>query len=213
LINDGHGHFDFHPLPRIAQVSPGFGPAIVDVDADGNDDVYLVQNFYHPQREAIRMDGGVSQLLLGDGKGGLRPVPPHESGLVVPGDARGLCIADLNRDGRPDFLVTQNDGDLLEFENHAGTNNRMLTIRLIGHRGNPTAVGARVTLERSDGMKQLEETHCGGGYLSQSSPTLFFGLGPTAQPQRVTVRWPDGSVSVFPVKSDETTLTLKQPDR
>jgi hypothetical protein len=212
LMNDGHGHFDFHPLPRIAQVAPGFAPAIVDVDADGNDDVYFVQNFYNPQREAIRMDGGVSQLLLGDGKGGLRPVPPYESGLVVPGDAKGLCVADLNQDGRPDFLVTVNDGELLAFENHSGKENRMLTIRLVGRQGNPTAVGAHVTMERSDGVKITEETHCGGGYLSQSTSMLFFGLGRDTQAERVVVRWPDGTQTAFPVSGSPTTLTLKQPD-
>ena len=48
LLNDGLGRFEFRALPRIAQVSPGFAPAIVDVDADGHNDVYFVQNFYAP---------------------------------------------------------------------------------------------------------------------------------------------------------------------
>ena len=96
LWNDGSGKFTFRPLPRLAQVSPAFGPAIVDVDGDGNNDVYLVQNFYHSQREVTRMDSGVSQLLLGDGKGGFECVSPHDSGLVVPGDAKGLAVTDLN---------------------------------------------------------------------------------------------------------------------
>ena len=210
LLNDGSGRFQFNPLPRIAQVSPGFGPAIVDVDADGHNDVYLVQNFYNWQPATTRMDGGVSQLLLGDGRGGFQPAPPHESGLVVAGDAKALGVADLNHDGRPDFLVTVNNGELLAFENRAGNKNRALTIRLVGHQGNPTAVGARATVVLSDGTKQTSETHCGGGYLSQSTSTLFFGLGAGADAVRVEVRWPDGKQTVVPIGSNTTNLTLEQ---
>jgi hypothetical protein len=165
LINDGLGRLEFRALPRIAQVSPSFAPAIVDVDVDGHIDIYLVQNFTHAERNAAAMDGGVSQLLLGDGKGNFRPVLPRESGLVVPGDARALSVADLNSDSRPDFIVAVNDGELSAFENHAENRNRMLTIRLIGRRGNPTAVGARVTITLSDGTKQTAEISCGGFHV------------------------------------------------
>ena len=55
----------------------------MDVNGDGHLDLYLVQNFYGPQRETGRMDGGVSLLLLGDGRGAWQPVWPSESGLVV----------------------------------------------------------------------------------------------------------------------------------
>jgi hypothetical protein len=48
--------------------------------------------------------------------------------------------------------------------------------------------------------------------LSQSSSTLFFGLGTTAQAERINVRWPNGQQTDFSVDPDMTTLTLKQPD-
>ena len=44
LINDGEGRFTFYALPRIAQVSPGYGVVLTDVDGDGTADLYLVQN-------------------------------------------------------------------------------------------------------------------------------------------------------------------------
>ena len=46
FINDGNGRFTSFPLPPTAQLSPGFGVQIVDVDADGLQDVYVVQNFH-----------------------------------------------------------------------------------------------------------------------------------------------------------------------
>ena len=119
LLNDGHGRFEFRPLPRLAQVAPAFGVAVEDVDADGHADIYLVQNFYSPAPETGRMDGGLSLLLKGDGKGTFTPVWPDASGLVVPGDAKSLTVTDLNGDQRPDFVVGINNGEVLAFENRS----------------------------------------------------------------------------------------------
>ncbi|MDA0812126.1 MAG: FG-GAP-like repeat-containing protein, partial [Verrucomicrobia bacterium] len=56
LINEGSATFRFQPFPRIAQISPGFGVVLEDINADGNLDVYFVQNFWTPQIETGRMD-------------------------------------------------------------------------------------------------------------------------------------------------------------
>ena len=82
LINDGQGRFTFRPLPRLAQIAPGFGIVLTEVDGDGNVDLYMVQNFYGPQAETGRMAGGVSLLLRGRGDGTFVAVPPRESGLL-----------------------------------------------------------------------------------------------------------------------------------
>ena len=96
LIDNGKGHFEFRPLPRRAQIAPCFGSAFEDVDADGNLDLILIQNFYPAQRETGQLDGGVSLLLQGDGQGGFDPIWPSQSGLVVPGDGTSLARADPN---------------------------------------------------------------------------------------------------------------------
>ncbi|MCA9240572.1 MAG: VCBS repeat-containing protein, partial [Planctomycetales bacterium] len=209
LLNQGGGTFQFRPLPRIAQVSPGFGAVVFDANADGHQDVYLVQNFYSSNRETVRMDGGVSQLLLGDGAGRLRPVAPCLQGMIVPGDAKGAAVADINHDARPDVLVTNNNGPLQAFQNQAAPGQRFLAIRLAGPPGNPTGVGARVTVERAGGPRQVFERHCGGGYLSQSSPTLFVGLGDDQQQAVVTVEWPDGAKRQLTTPPDATRVTVE----
>ena len=71
LINDGQTHFSFHALPRTAQISPGFGVVLTEVNGDGNPDLIIAQNSYSPQRETGRMDGGMSLLLTGNGDGSL----------------------------------------------------------------------------------------------------------------------------------------------
>ena len=60
LMNDGTGVFEFQSLPRLAQAAPGFGVVVTEVDGDGYPDIYMVQNFFSPQAETGRMDGGLS---------------------------------------------------------------------------------------------------------------------------------------------------------
>ena len=56
-----------------------------------------------------------------------------------------------------------------------------------------TAVGARAMLFDDRGGRQIEEVRAGNGYLSQGGPRLVFGLADGARPQRLEVRWPDGT--------------------
>ena len=191
LINDGSGKFSFRPLPNEAQTSPIFGLDLCDVDADGKLDLYAVQNFSTPQFETPPFRGGLSILLLGDGKGGLAPVPASESGLVVPSDGRGLARTDLNGDGRPDFVVAVNDGELLAFEHRGGTGTAGRKLRLKGPAGNPLAAGARLLLEFTDGRRRAIEIYQGGGYLSQSSAAVLIDEAAVA----VEVSWPSGGSS------------------
>jgi hypothetical protein len=211
LRNDGRGNFTTESLPVMAQVSPGFGVVMSDFNADGMTDVYLVQNSYSPRREIGRWDGGASTLLAGRQGGRLESVPFRASGLFVPQDAKSCVVADVNHDGWPDIVVGINNGNVVAFENQRMDGQRMATVRLRGRGGNASGVGSRVTLVRSDGVRQTAEIHAGGGYLSQQPPTLSFGLGSTAELASVEVRWPDGKLTRHKPKSRELRLTIAQP--
>ena len=211
FINDGKGHFDVEPLPRLAQVSPGFGVVLTEVNGDSHADLYIAQNFFGPQPEVGNHNGGLSLLLTGAGDGSFTPMWPDESGLIVPGDATALTTTDLDGDGWPDFVVANNNGPLQAFEHNGNTGNRVLLVRLQGVPGNPTAVGARVTVELDDRATQTAELYAGGGYLSQSSSALVFGLGQSAETARISVVWPDGKTSSESVVPDVQSLIIKQP--
>ena len=87
---------------------------------------YAVQNSYAPIPAVGRFDGGLSQLLRGDGSGHLFPIAAAESNLVVPGDAKALAVLDLGQDGWPGFLVTRNNSAALAFRNHGAAGKRPL---------------------------------------------------------------------------------------
>jgi len=208
FLSQPDGTHRFEPLPRMAQLSPFQGLAAGDFDGDGRADIYAVQNSYAPIPSVGRFDGGLSQLLRGDGRGGFTPVPAAESNLVVPGDAKALAVVDLDHDGWPDFLVTRNNGTTLAFRNHAVAGRHSLCVRLRGAAGNPTAVGARITIELGDGSAQMGEVHAGSGYASQSAAACFFGWSDRNPPRRVRVRWPSGAETEHGVAPQSKTLVL-----
>ncbi len=208
FLSQPDGTFHFAPLPRLAQIAPLQGIVAGDCDGDGHADIYAVQNSYAPIPLVGRFDGGLSQLLCGDGQGGFAPVPAAESGLVVPGDAQALVAIDLGRDGWPDFVVSRNNRPTLAFRNRGRDGRHSLAVRLRGGAGNPTAVGARVTLELADGATETGEISAGSGYFSQSSATCFFGWVGGNPPGKVIVRWPSGETTEHEVPAGSTTLVL-----
>lgn len=196
LLNDGKGRFVFKPLPRLAQIAPGFGVVAGEFDGDGHTDLAIAQNFFSPQPETGRMDGGLSLLLTGAGDGSFRAHLPETSGITVAGDAAGLSTSDLNADGAADLHFAVNSEAVRGFA--ATPARKTLAVRL------PASMpGARVTLG-----KQTAELYAGSGYLSQSAPVLFFAS--PQQPAQLSVRWPDGEVTRHKIARGAKAIAVKR---
>ncbi|MEO6002561.1 MAG: VCBS repeat-containing protein [Opitutus sp.] len=118
FLSQADGTYRFAPLPRIAQIAPLRGIVAGDFDGDGYADIYAVQNSFSPPASIGRFDGGLSQLLRGDGSGHFTAVTPAESGLVVPGEAVAVEARDLDGDGWPDIVVNRSNGPTLAFHNN-----------------------------------------------------------------------------------------------
>ena len=198
LLNDGQARFTFRPLPSLAQIAPAFGLVACELNGDGHLDLALAQNFFTPQPETGRMDGGLSLVLTGNGDGTFQALPPRESGVSLFGDAASLSVVDSDWDGRPELAFAVNAANARSYTQEPGGT---LAVRF------PMRPGTRMTLKPARGKTQTLEYYAGSGYLSQSAPVLFF-----ASPREnavLEIRWPDGEKKSYTVRPGTTRIPLK----
>jgi enediyne biosynthesis protein E4 len=205
FLNRG-GRFEAAPLPPEAQFAPAFYAGIADFDSDGLEDVFLAQNFSATALGTPRYDSGRSLLLLGDGKGGLRPLPGESSGLRVYGDQRGAAYADFDADGRLDLVVSQNGTTTRLFHNRGARSG--LRVRLTGPPGNPDGIGAQLRVVYGERMGPVREVQAGSGYWSQNGAIQVFGLSGT--PTAIWVRWPGGSETRVPLEAGAREVVVRR---
>jgi len=184
-------HFEAHRLPVEAKFSPAFGVSVADFDGDGNEDVFLAQNFFGVDAETSRHDAGVGLVLLGDGRGGFRALRPREAGIAIYGEQRACAVCDYDADGRTDLAVTQNGAETKLYRNRGAKPG--LRVRLRGPSGNPSGVGATLRLKFGQRHGPAREVHAGSGYWSEDSAIEV--LSTPELPAELWVRWPGGRVT------------------
>jgi hypothetical protein len=211
FLSQADGTYRFAPLPRLAQIAPLTGVVAGNFDGDGHADIYAVQNSAAPNPAVGRFDGGLSQLLRGDGQGHFVAVPPAASGLIVTGEAVAVAVVDLDEDGWPDFLITRYNASPMAYRNQGVAGRHSLRVALHGAAGNPAAIGAHVTVEMNDGTTQSADVAAAGVSVNASTAGCFFGFSDANPPRHVRVLWPEGSSSSHDVAPAVTVLTLTMP--
>jgi hypothetical protein len=206
FLNRGD-HFEARVLPLEAQLAPCFAVCVADYNGDGNEDIFLGQNFFAVGGDTSRYDAGRGLWLEGDGKGGFRAVPGQESGVKVYGQQAGAAVCDYDEDGRTDLVVSQNGGETRLFHNVRG--HPGLRVRLQGPAGNPRGIGAVVRLKFGSRFGPAREIHGGSGYWSQDSTVQVMGT-PT-EPTGIWVRWPGGRLvsADLPPKAKEVVVNVQ----
>jgi enediyne biosynthesis protein E4 len=206
LMNRGD-RFEAVPLPQQAQLAPAFHVGAADVDGDGEEDLFLAQNFFPTERHTFRFDAGQGLLLRGHGDGSFTPLAATESGVAIYGEQRGAAFGDFDQDGRVDLAVSQNGAETKLYRN-AGAKPG-LRVRLLGSSGNPSGIGATIRVIYADKMGPAREVHGGAGYWSYDDPVQVMGL--RGAPTAVWVRWPGGVETTTPVPPDAREIVIRRP--
>ncbi len=191
-------------LPREAQLAPAFAVHVADADGDGHEDIFLSQNFFATQPETPRLDAGRGLWLRGEGGGRLTPVPASESGIEVYGEQRGAALADFDRDGRIDLVVSQNGASTKVFHNTSARPG--IRVRLAGPTGNPSGIGALLRLRFGGRWGAAREIHGGSGYWSQDSPVQVLGIPEPAS--AIQVLWPGGKTTTVELPASAAEVTI-----
>jgi enediyne biosynthesis protein E4 len=172
----------------------GFGCAFLDSNLDGWLDLVAVNGHIDDTVRSVRNVGYAQapQLFLNNGKGSFQEVGEQAGGgFAQPKVGRGLAVADFDRDGDQDVLMTTNRGPAYLFRNDQISGNRSVRFRLVGTRSNRDAIGAQVKIF-AGGLMQTRMVRSGSSYLSQSELPVTFGLGKRDKIERVVVDWPSG---------------------
>lgn len=105
FLNDGKGHFEKKPLPRIAQASAIFDIGIDDFDGDGRPDLFAVGNLLQISTQLGQLDALNGLILRNEGKGEFS----WAQHLTAP--LSGACreIDTLRLNGQKTYIISRND--------------------------------------------------------------------------------------------------------
>jgi tetratricopeptide (TPR) repeat protein len=186
----------------------GFGIVALDANADGRLDLLTANGHVHDGRPSYPW-AMPAQLLLGTASGRLveatdRAGPPFRLTHI----GRALASGDLDNDGRADAVLIAQNEPLVYLHNQT-EGGHSVTLALEGTRSNRDGIGAVVTVEA--GGRRHVVPRCGGGsYQSASDPRLHVGLGEVTRIDRITVRWPSGTIDEFSDLSADAGYRLRE---
>jgi len=132
------------------------------------------------------------RVWMNDGAGQFKEVS-QSVGVKDRFDGRSVALADFSNKGALDVVVANEKGPALLYKNHVDPQNKWIEFNLTGRSSNRSAIGAEVRVFWNK-QQQLQEVSGGSGFCSQNQRRLHFGLGKTAQVDRVEIRWPSGCV-------------------
>jgi hypothetical protein len=192
--NNGKGDFRDVTLPSGLAVDTRYvcwGAGIVDLDNDGNPDIFWVTGGIYPEEQDIYATPRVIFRNIGNGRfeelsgiGGPGVEAPHSS--------RGCAFGDFDNDGDVDILVINHNEPPSLLRNDITANHHSIKIKLIGVKSNRSAIGARATVRYGDKV-QAQEVLSQSSYLSVNDSRLHFGLGSVTKLD-IEIRWPLGKV-------------------
>ena len=164
-------------LGKATLTYSGWGCGAFDFDNDGRKDIFTANGDVQTNAERFSSRSSKQRnLLLLNRPDGFIPQKVGEPGLH-----RGLAVADFDRDGNLDVVVTQLNGPPLLFRNPAPNQNHWINFEV--------PPGTLVRLGQ-----QVNRSSTAVGYASSSPATVHFGLGAQNLVPEAVFTFPRGQV-------------------
>jgi len=218
--NLGRGKFTETAVAAGLETLWPWGVATGDFDNDGHEDVFIPSGMGYPYYY------WPNQLMMNNGDGTFRDraadlgVEPPTGGIYleerVAGrqatrSSRAAVVADFDGDGRLE-IVTNNFNDRPYYFANRLPRRNYVELRLTGTHSNRDAIGAVVRLWVGKTV-MVRQVNPAGGYLSQSSRVVHFGLGDHTKVDRIEIRWPRGILQRLDHPEINTLLQIREPAR
>ena len=107
------GKFIEKSLPIEVQYAPIFTFITLDYNHDGRKDLLMCGNINNARIRFGKYDANYGLLLKGDGEGGFKVLPQHQSGFELKGDVRSTIVLDdkilfgINQQGLKAYQLMQ----------------------------------------------------------------------------------------------------------
>ena len=188
----------------------GFGCQFLDGELDGLPDLIITNG--HVDDFSFRGDPyRMRPQYLRNVGGRFTDWPAEQLGPFFQRErlGRGLARIDFDGDGLEEFVVSYLETPVALVHNRCRRPGHFLAVRLSSRHGARDAIGTRVTIE-AGGWKRSRQLTAGDGYMASNERILIFGLGARHQIDRLTVRWPDGTVEHYDQVMADQHLRLVQ---
>lgn len=168
--------------------SSGWGVEFADFNFDGSPDLVMAAG---PVWDTSPADAE-NLFFKNNGDGTFKDITLSAGSFPNNYVSRGLAVIDILNNGKPGLVISNIDGAHPQLlMNTTENSNNWLKLTLEGTESNRDAIGARATLQLTDGNIIMGELKAGGSYQSTSTKALFFGLG-SSEPEKLIIRWPAG---------------------
>ena len=191
----------------------GFGAAWLDYDNDGWLDLATANGAVKRLEPLVRRGDPhplhqPNQLFRNLGSGRIDEVTATAGEAFALSEvSRGLAVGDVDNDGDPDLLITNNQGPVRLLLNQANAGAGWIGLRLRGDDPRRDLLDTRVDVRTSAGRDLRRWARTGGSYASARDPRVLAGLA-GGRADRVAARWPDGRRSAWAATSTGRYLTL-----